>query len=712
MRYISRLIAVGAVTCFALLAVLFATRPVNAAGPWYVSPTGDDGASCLSPAAACATIQAAVDKAADGDEIRVATGTYVGASTAVVAISKTLNLRGGWDGSFTAQTGLSRVDGENLRLGFRIWNCIISPEIYVSIDRFHIVHGGVTVPCIGTYTTLSRSLLSDSLAGGIANSGIMTITETTITNNSIPSQYRGSAIINTGQMTVEQSTISNNLGNSGAIDNPFGSSRLTLMNSTVSDNGVMGITNVGALILQNSILANHSFLNCREDGTLNNPQVVSRGHNIVEKQTCLSPTATDYFDVDPRLGPLQDNGGLTPTQALGSDSPAINGGPASGCLDGRGAVLTTDQRGAPRSGVCDIGAFESTLGISKTVTGAFLPGGQVTYTLSLNTLGGELDLAGARIIDDVPALLTLLPQTLSASQGNVSLNGNRVAWTGTVSSAMPVVVTFSAIVSPQAVGQAITNTATGAWQGYGFASNASAFDTISRLRLPALARNACKDFVDTFSDPTSGWSIADSATRRSEYLNGEYRVQSKLPGYLFLQRAPTCPRENYTAEVDVRWEGATGSDLGLIFGVTGAFDQFYMLDINTDYRAYAVYRFNADDTVTVIASPQVSSYINAGTSVNHLKILRDGDYTLYVMFNDGAFSYYDSAITGLTHVGLVMAPYDDRPVADARFDNFKAYAYPLGSGSAMSRSSQITASGIGAAVDWEPNLSGLTWLTP
>jgi hypothetical protein len=56
---------------------------------------------------------------------------------------------------------------------------------------------------------------------------------------------------------------------------------------------------------------------------------------------------------DPRLGPLQDNGGLAWTHALLPDSPAIDAGDNEYSLE-------TDQRGRPRvvNGRADIGAFE------------------------------------------------------------------------------------------------------------------------------------------------------------------------------------------------------------------------------------------------------------------------------------------------------------------------------------------------------------------
>jgi hypothetical protein len=70
-------------------------------------------------------------------------------------------------------------------------------------------------------------------------------------------------------------------------------------------------------------------------------------------------------EIDPRLGPLQDNGGPTPTMALLPDSPAINAGNTFG-------LTAADQRGFPRPQIedplfysipaggdgSDIGAFE------------------------------------------------------------------------------------------------------------------------------------------------------------------------------------------------------------------------------------------------------------------------------------------------------------------------------------------------------------------
>jgi hypothetical protein len=68
-------------------------------------------------------------------------------------------------------------------------------------------------------------------------------------------------------------------------------------------------------------------------------------------------------NINPLLGPLANNGGPTQTMALLPGSPAIDSGNPSGCTDGLGHLLKTDQRGDPRpniedTGGCDRGAYE------------------------------------------------------------------------------------------------------------------------------------------------------------------------------------------------------------------------------------------------------------------------------------------------------------------------------------------------------------------
>jgi hypothetical protein len=109
-------------------------------------------------------------------------------------------------------------------------------------------------------------------------------------------------------------------------------------------------------VLQNSIVGNNAGGNCSGG-------VTSHGYNLSSDGTCDFDLAGDLNDTDPRLGGLRNNGGPTKTLALLPGSPAIDSGNPSGCTDGRGHLLRTDQRGQPRhdkedAGGCDRGAYE------------------------------------------------------------------------------------------------------------------------------------------------------------------------------------------------------------------------------------------------------------------------------------------------------------------------------------------------------------------
>jgi CSLREA domain-containing protein len=90
------------------------------------------------------------------------------------------------------------------------------------------------------------------------------------------------------------------------------------------------------------------------EGTL-----TSDGNNLMGSTDCTVAGAPPVM-LDPKLGPLQNNGGPSATHALLPGSAAIDAGDPEGCRDFQGALLTIDQRGASRpfGSACDIGAFE------------------------------------------------------------------------------------------------------------------------------------------------------------------------------------------------------------------------------------------------------------------------------------------------------------------------------------------------------------------
>ncbi|HEX8200990.1 MAG TPA: Ig-like domain-containing protein, partial [Isosphaeraceae bacterium] len=131
---------------------------------------------------------------------------------------------------------------------------------------------------------------------------------------------------------------------------------------TASDGGglyLMTYSNVSLSIgtLENTLIADNTATvsanpaDFRQLGTVttarNNLVEDSRGHSIAHG------TNGNIVGVDPKLGPLADNGGSTRTHALLAGSPAIDAGHNA-------SAPATDQRGHPRpfNGAADIGAFE------------------------------------------------------------------------------------------------------------------------------------------------------------------------------------------------------------------------------------------------------------------------------------------------------------------------------------------------------------------
>ena len=223
----------------------------------------------------------------------------------------------------------------------------------------------------------SNGHLGDLRGGGIANSGIMIIRQSTMDHNQA---NRFGGILNLGWLILQNSTISDN---EGAIDTGgLANTGLAFMNNvTLTENrgsvtsdeagmgiaGAGGIDNVGNLYVANSIVAGNTkeHVSGRHiDANDCYGSFYSFGYNLIEDINGCSiqgDQLTNITDNAPVLGPLANNGGPTRTRMPLTGSPAINAGnPAP--ANGVGAHCErTDQRSVQRNGLarrCDIGAVE------------------------------------------------------------------------------------------------------------------------------------------------------------------------------------------------------------------------------------------------------------------------------------------------------------------------------------------------------------------
>ena len=238
--------------------------------------------------------------------------------------------------------------------------------------------------------------------GGIFSSGdVLTITNSNVSNNETGQGHGGGlyvlgSVSNTasvractfaGNLTGQNSGSSNNAG--GGVYNE--GDALTMTNCTVSGNQANGpgggVYNInGGLTLQDCTLASNTpgGLDNETGGaaaitatiitgsSVGNPNVVNNGmitsggsnligdpdgNGFVNDPNHADPNSQGNHDqtgvANPLLGPLQDNGGPTPTQALQAGSLAIDADFADS--------TPTDQRAAPRpfGPRNDSGAFES-----------------------------------------------------------------------------------------------------------------------------------------------------------------------------------------------------------------------------------------------------------------------------------------------------------------------------------------------------------------
>jgi hypothetical protein len=237
---------------------------------------------------------------------------------------------------------------------------------------------------------VTASSAEGGFGGGLMNfqSGQATVEGSTINGNR--ADRDGGGAENTGTLTVVHSAVISNIAKGIAVGKQLGqggagisndSGTLWLANSTVSGNQSNGygggvLTDSGTSNLLFSTISNNIAGVGMGGGIYAAGTAVNLTASIIADSTgsdCITSAETTVTNVltwvedgacgatllgDPALGPLQNNGGATWTQALPAGSPAIDA--ASGAETGCGSAFKDDQRGItrPQGLSCDLGAYE------------------------------------------------------------------------------------------------------------------------------------------------------------------------------------------------------------------------------------------------------------------------------------------------------------------------------------------------------------------
>jgi fibronectin-binding autotransporter adhesin len=302
-------------------------------------------------------------------------------------------------------------------------------RILVSGNSAAATAGGVhlTAPGGGTHKIIGSTFTGNSTngsCGAINNTVTLVLLNSTISGNT--AQQNGSGLCSSGAgTTVRNSTIA--------------------YNSATTGTGAV-LHSAGAFSFGNTIIAANAG-GVRPEISWSGGTLMSEGNNLVgdssnhSSQTGnpVSYQPTDIRDQDPRLAPLGNYGGRTPTHALLINSPAFNAGSNALAADPLGgAALTTDQRGPGfariANGTVDIGAVEDAVfTVNRSTDEADVAAGDGLCDTDPNSEGEQCSLrAAVQEANASPGNATIrfdLTQTgslitLSGSEIQVANNGH------------------------------------------------------------------------------------------------------------------------------------------------------------------------------------------------------------------------------------------------------------------------------------------------
>ena len=352
--------------------------------------------------------------------LRLTNGTHIGVSGQGNLADFDSNLTGSGGGIYNLGV-VSIYDSyveHNLGAGIDSFSPS-GPGPLITLERSEISDNtGSGISAINTTITIEDSDIENNQGGGIwAMGSPLTMTDSSVSENSTTGDGGGLSLLNVTADAITGSTIVGNAaeGEGGGIyfwGLGMGGT-LALTNTTISGNhadehggGIMVGSGAGSILEMNAVtlahnIADHDDDNDGDGGGIHNAagalakmkhaliglnQDVTTGAGIQWGQNCIGDLQSYNYNfveniqpsvclitggsldivgvffepIDPLIGPLQGNGGLTDTHALLWGSPALEAGQPGACSDVNGAPIVIDQRGVTRpiGEACDIGAYE------------------------------------------------------------------------------------------------------------------------------------------------------------------------------------------------------------------------------------------------------------------------------------------------------------------------------------------------------------------
>ena len=294
--------------------------------------------------------------------------------------------------------------------------------------------------------TIIDSTFADNSAGsdgGAVHSGpaALTVRGSTFARNA--AVLRGGALVlNGADLTVTNTTFSANTSvlDGGAIwfhaNSPVRLNNVTVTGTVAPSAVHSAFADFADVTVANSIVAG----NVGADWTRIHGTVTSLGHNLIGNgdgsgviwDAAGDQAGSSAAPIDPRLGPLQDNGGPTETHKLLAGSPALDAGNGGAPGSGGTSCEATDQRGVLRPGSgttrCDIGAVESTVNLPagpiRVNTTAQHPANAADCTLSqaIEAANSHLPVGGCAA-GGSPAVIRVPPGTYMLAAMNNTTSG-------------------------------------------------------------------------------------------------------------------------------------------------------------------------------------------------------------------------------------------------------------------------------------------------